>query len=148
MIDIAACEESGILTEAYHERGLMMWSVDILPTRGKYKAFHIQDDIFHVISGGRFIAIRHLIGFPPCRYLCNSGIKHLVRRKPTPTFEWDDKIQRFVNRDRWKKMEQAALFFRCLWNHSLPEGTCLENSIMHPYALELIGVEPTQIIQP
>ena len=60
------------------------------------------------------------------------------------------------NEERWRKMEDAALFFRRLWNAPIPYVS-LENPIMHIWGRREIqgvvggqgdGWRPDQIIQP
>jgi hypothetical protein len=44
-------------------------------------------------------------------------------------------------------MEESALFFKKLLRANIPK-ICVENPIPHKYALKIIGVKYTQIIQP
>lgn len=66
---LIACEESGIVTKAFRERGFEAWSCDILPTSGDLPQYHIQDDIFNVLKENWDC----VIAFPPCTYLTNTG---------------------------------------------------------------------------
>jgi hypothetical protein len=38
---LVACEESGIVTEAFRKRGHNAWSCDLLPTSGNHPEWHI-----------------------------------------------------------------------------------------------------------
>lgn len=71
-----------------------------------------------------------MIAFPPCTYLCNSGVRWLYEQP-----------------DRWEKMIDGALFFRELWKANIPL-IAVENPIPHKYALEIIEAKYSQIIQP
>lgn len=77
-----------------------------------------------------------LIAFPPCTYLCHSGIRWLYGGKGTTR----DPV-------RWKQMRLATVFFRKLLNAPIRKK-CLENPTMHRFARNLIGVNPSQSIQP
>jgi hypothetical protein len=71
-----------------------------------------------------------MIGHPPCTYLCNSGVRWL-----------------HTDPDRWAKLDEAAEFFRMLWDAPIAK-ICLENPVMHRHALQRVGVRPSQTIQP
>tara|TARA_R100001530_G_scaffold128893_1_gene98866 strand:- start:2493 stop:2942 length:450 start_codon:yes stop_codon:yes gene_type:complete len=71
-----------------------------------------------------------LIAHPPCTYLCNSGVCWL-KTKPS----------------RWEKLDEAAAFFRALWEADIPK-IAIENPVPHRYAVERIGGKYSQIIQP
>jgi hypothetical protein len=77
-----------------------------------------------------------MVAFPPCTFLCNSGIRWLFGGKGTK-----------IDKKRWSKMIEACEFFLKLYNAKIPKKG-LENSVMHPYAQEIIKIEPSQIIQP
>jgi hypothetical protein len=68
---LVGCEESGVVTEAFRKLGINAWSCDILPTSGNLPQYHIQDDVFKVISDHP--EIRMGIFFPPCTHLAVSG---------------------------------------------------------------------------
>ena len=121
---MVACEFSGIVRDEFASRGHDAWSCDLLPS--ERKGNHIQGDVREVLSDGWDLMIAH----PPCTYLCNSGVRWLYERP-----------------ERWKKMREAAEFFRTLLNAPI-ERICVENPIPHKYALRLIGRKYSQIIQP
>ena len=68
--------------------------------------------------------------FPPCTYLCNSGVQHL-----------------HTDVKRWFKLYDGAEFFSRLLNADIPK-VCIENPVMHKYAKRLIGRNQDQVIQP
>jgi hypothetical protein len=123
---LIACEYSATVRDAFRARGFDAWSCDLLPTDGDPR-WHIQGDAIEVAySGGWDMMIAH----PPCTYMANSGVCHL-HKDPT----------------RWQKLDQAAAFFRALWDAPIG-AVAIENPVMHKYAKERIGVHQTQTIQP
>lgn len=71
-----------------------------------------------------------MIAHPPCTYLSNSGV-HWLHRRP----------------GRWELMREGAEFFRKMLDADIPRK-CVENPIIHKYALAIIGRRQTQMIQP
>ena len=64
---LVACEFSGIVRDAFRERGHDAVSCDLLPT--ERPGPHYQADVLTVL-GDRWDM---MIAFPPCTYLCASG---------------------------------------------------------------------------
>lgn len=122
---LVACEFSGRVRRAFRKRGFDAWSCDLLPAEDRSR-YHIQGDVLKILSPEWDV----LIAFPPCTYLCNSGVRWLHERP-----------------ERWEKLKEAAEFFLKLWNAPI-RYIAIENPIMHRYARQLIGVPYTQIIQP
>lgn len=136
MRGIIGCEESQEVTKAFRELGHDFYSCDLLDCSGGHPEWHIKGDIFHVMHGSMYGTCFDFGGFhPPCTYLANSGVRWLYNKDGSR------------NKDRWEKMERAAIFFRSLLNSNC-DALYIENPIMHKYALDIIGVKPTQIIQP
>jgi len=121
---LIACEFSGIVRDAFAKIGHDAWSCDLLPSERPGK--HIQCDVRDVLDNGWDMMIAH----PPCTYLANSGVRWLYE-KP----------------ERWKKLEEAAKFFKTLLNAPI-HFIAIENPIPHKYAIELIGRKYDQLIQP
>ena len=128
---LIACEFSGRVRDAFRAKGHNAWSCDLLVSdKGPYH--HIMGDVLHVLQG----MLQNkwewdlLIAFPPCTYLCNSGVRWL---KTDP--------------ERQAKLNYAAMFFRTLLECDVPK-IAIENPIPHKYAVELIGRKYDQIIQP
>ena len=129
---LVACEFSGIVRDAFTERGHAAMSVDLLPS--EKPGAHYQGDIeqfFHSLLPDSFDL---LIAHPPCTFLANSGVRWLYENGER-------------NEDRWWEMEQSAKFFRRLLELPIPR-IAVENPIMHRYGKEIIGRGPDQIIQP
>jgi len=121
---LVACEVTQVVTKALRERGYEAYSCDLLPTEGK-SAWHIQDDVLNHLNDHWDM----MIAFPPCTYLCNSGVRWLHERP-----------------ERWELLKQACNFFNTLLNAPIPR-IAIENPIQHRYAREYIR-KPDQIIQP
>jgi len=121
---LVACEFSGIVRDEFSRRGHDAWSCDLLDSEKTGR--HIKGD---AIAAARSGSWDMLIFHAPCTRLCNSGVRWLAER------------------DLWKQMEEAALFFRTLLETDVPH-ICGENPIPHRYAVALIGRKYDQIIQP
>lgn len=141
-------ERSQEVTKAFRARGFKFFSNDLEECYGGHPEWHIQDDCFHAM-GRDFISLEFLGCHPECTYLTKAGIRWLVSRRQRLGYEWSEKYQVFINKQRWEKMINAAIHFRsCLsFVNSVGKGY-VENPVMHRFALEIIGVAPTQIIQP
>lgn len=122
---LVACEYSAIVREAFASRGHDVWSCDLLPS--EQPGQHIQGDAIEVAYGQHWDL---MIAHPPCTFLCNSGVRWL---KDNPS--------------RWADIESGAAFFKKLMDAPVPRK-CLENPVMHHYAIDLIGRRHSQVIQP
>ena len=121
---LVACEFSGIVREAFRSQGHKAYSCDLEETEIPGK--HYKKDVIEILYDKWDLIIAH----PPCTFLCNSGV-HLLHK----------------SKERWQKMEEAALFFKTILN-APAKRICVENPIMHRYAKEIIGRGQDQIIQP
>ena len=145
---LVGCEESQAVTLEFDRLGHFAHSCDIQDCSGGRPDLHIKDDIFHVLHKPPYsFGLDLFIAHPPCTFLANSGVRWLASVKEKPGFDWDKKHGIYINRERWEQMEDAAIFFRGLL-HTNCDAVAIENPIMHKYALEIIGVKHTQIIQP
>lgn len=67
---LVACEYSGIVRQAFRDRGHDAWSCDLLPAADGSE-YHFEDDIaFHLHAGWDL-----LIAHPPCDHLAVSGAR-------------------------------------------------------------------------
>jgi len=66
---LVACEFSGIVRDAFKERGCDAWSCDLLPT--ERPGNHIPGDVLAILSDGWDL----MIAFPPCTHLAVSGAR-------------------------------------------------------------------------
>jgi hypothetical protein len=124
---LLGCEESQAVTIAFRKRGVEAYSCDLLPCSGGHPEWHIKGDVIKEAYSGKY---DKAIFFPPCTYMTNSGVRWL-----------------HTDPKRWILLFEAADLFVKLWNAPIAE-IGMENPIMHKYAKRLIGVEPSQIIQP
>ena len=129
---LVACEYSGIVRDAFIEKGHDAISCDLLET--DRPGPHYTGDIFDIINPEFDLMIAH----PPCTYMCNSGAKHLYI---------NGKKENGIEPNRWKALEEAAIFFKRLLNYPIPK-IAVENPIMLSYAKDIVGSNYTQIIQP
>lgn len=131
---LIACECSGVVRRAFRALGFDAWSCDLKPAEDG-DAHHIQGDAVEAAYAGGWDM---LIAHPVCRYLANSGAKHLYQgmnkaNGPDPI--------------RWAAMREGAAFFLRFWN--APVGLiAVENPIMVGHAKRIIGAHQTQTIQP
>jgi hypothetical protein len=120
---LVACEYSGRVRDAFIRRGHDAWSCDLLPT--DVPGPHFQRDVLEVIENNGPWDM--LIAFPPCTYLCVSGMHWTTRGLRDP-----------------KLTEDALEFVRRLMNSSIPR-IALENPIG---VISTRIRKPDQIIQP
>ena len=108
---LVACEFSGVVRDAFIERGHNAWSCDLLKGEGRYWTRHFQTDVLDELDNGWDLMIAH----PPCTRLANSGVRWLAER------------------NLWSELSQAIWFFRALQTASIPR-IAIENPIPHKYA--------------
>ena len=66
---LIACEESGVVREAFRKRGHDAWSCDLLDT--EIPGQHIKGDVLNILNDGWDL----MIAFPPCTHLAVSGAR-------------------------------------------------------------------------
>lgn len=98
---LVACEYSGIVREAFKNKGHEAWSCDILPT--EIPGNHIQDDVLKHLNLKKY-KWDLIIAHPPCTYLSNAGACRLYPEKGK------------LNIERYKKGLEAKKFFMCFYN--------------------------------
>lgn len=133
---LVACEFSGIVRDAFLERGHDAMSCDILETDspGPHYKGPVED-----LDLTQFDL---MIAHPPCTYLTNAGVRHLHDHVTSK----NGKRAGVYGEARWQAMREGAAFFNLLANAPI-ERICVENPIPHGYAREIIG-KYTQLIQP
>ena len=119
---LIACEFSGIVRDAFIARGHDAVSCDLLPS--ERPGPHLQRNVLDVLHQLDWDA---MIAFPPCTYLCSSGL-HWNRRVPGREALTDDAVE-FVRQLLSAPIQRIAL--------ENPIG-CLSTRIRRP----------DQIIQP
>jgi hypothetical protein len=120
---LVACEESQAVTIELRKLGHEAYSCDLLPCSGGHPEWHLQQDVTEVLKGQWDM----IIAFPPCTYLCSSGM-HWTTRGIRPQSLTDDAVA------------FAGLFF----NHPCPK-IAIENPVG---CLSTKFRKPDQIIQP
>lgn len=131
---LVACEFSGIVRDAFLEKGHDAWSCDLLPAERNSNR-HIRGDVRNILNDGwDFLIVAH----PPCTRLCNSGVRWLHKPPPGKTLDL-----------MWQELREGAELFSDLWNAPIPY-ICVENPVMHRHAKKLIRnyVEFSQSVQP
>lgn len=125
---LVACEFSGVVSQAFRDKGHDAISADFLENELTGGRFHYQGDVLDILDDDWDLLIAH----PPCTYLCNSGVRWL----------WNKDGEK--NEERWSELAEARAFFMRLWTSKIPKK-CIENPIPHKYA-EL--PKYSQVIQP
>ncbi len=115
---LIACEFSGVVREAFKEKGHDAWSCDILPT--DIEGQHIQGDVLNVLDDGWDLMIAH----PPCTNLAVSGARWF--------------------KDKEQEQKDAICFFMKLINAPI-QKIAVENPIS---IMSTNYRKPDQIIQP
>lgn len=130
---LIACECSGAVRDAFRALGHTAVSCDLKPSRAPGP--HIQGDVREVLYHQWDMLIAH----PVCRYLANSGAKHLYVGK---------KKENGADPERWANMGEAVAFFKMFDQAKHIPMRCVENPIMHGHAMRRIGRPATQYVQP
>jgi hypothetical protein len=118
---LVACEFSGIVRDAFLNKGHDAISCDILPTESLGP--HYQGDVFDIINEGFDLMIAH----PPCTYLTAAANRSFLN-----------------NPERWKKRYEAMVFVYDLLNAPITK-IAIENPIG---VISSHIRQPDQIIQP
>jgi hypothetical protein len=74
---LVACEYSGVVRDAFLDRGHYAMSCDLLDCESLSLGDHYKGDVRDVLDNGWDLMIAH----PPCTYLCSSGL-HWNTRVP------------------------------------------------------------------
>jgi hypothetical protein len=99
---LVACEFSGIVRDAFRERGDDAVSCDLLPT--ERPGSHFQGDVRDILGDGWDLAICH----PPCTHLAVSGARWFAGKRD--------------------EQEEALAFVRVLMDAPIPR-ICVENPV-------------------
>ena len=117
---LVACEFSGIVRDAFAERGHDAWSCDLLPS--ERPGNHIQGDVFEHLGDGWDLMIAH----PPCTHLAVSGARFFAEKRADG------------------RQQQGIRDFMELVNASIPKSA-IENPVS---IMSTAYRKPDQIIQP
>ena len=138
---LVACEFSGVVRDAFIEKGHNAWSCDLLPAEGKYKHRSYMCNVLDLLTPA--FSWDLMIAHPPCTYLTNAGVRHLHENVTS----CNGVRAKIYGQQRRELMYEAAEFFNLLFKNPLVDKICVENPIPHKYAREIIG-KYNQIIQP
>lgn len=120
---LVGCEFSGIVRDAFLDRGHDAWSCDILPAEHNSNR-HIMGDVRDALASATWDML--IVAHPPCTRLCNSGVRWLTKPPAGKTLE-----------QMWQELDEGAALFSDLWNAPV-EKICIENPVMHRHAKERI----------
>jgi hypothetical protein len=119
---LVACEESQAVTKEFRRLGHEAYSCDILDCSGGHPEWHIMQDVTELLKEQWDM----VIAFPPCTYLCSSGMHWTTRGLRDPQLT-----------------EDAAEFFMLFADLDIPYA--VENPIG---TMSKRFRRPDQIIQP
>lgn len=134
---LVACEFSGVVRDAFAQRGHDAWSCDLLPTEKPGQ--HIEGDCLAAIQdcGPWDLMVAH----PPCTYLCQSGSRWLFETPANPTAGNKFGVERIA------AMDEGVAFFLALLNAPVPR-VAIENPMPHTWAMQRINRPYDQRVQP
>lgn len=134
---LVGCEFSGVVRDAFREAGHEAWSCDLhgVEPEGRWPNYHLYGDVRWFLDSTLY-QWDLFIAFPPCTFLCNSGVRWLYGGRGST-----------IDRTRWQQMTEGAKFFKELLQAPVPR-IAVENPIMHKHAASLVGENKAQIIQP
>ena len=118
-------ETSAVVARMFARAGADVATCDVAPSEAP-DIPHFVGDASLIMDLGWDLVISH----PPCTYLSNSGVCHLHK-----------------DPDRWTHVLANADVFRRVWKARAP-FVAVENSKMHRYARQLVGVSSTQYVHP
>ncbi len=121
---LVGCEYSGAVRDAFTRRGHFAVSCDLLPSDAPH-GDHYQGDIFDLLGPGNGWDLA--IFFPPCTFLCVSGL------------HWNQRVP-----GRAEETEKALAFVAALLSADVPR-IALENPIG---CISTRIRKPDQVIQP
>lgn len=116
---LVACEFSGTVRDEFIRQGFDAYSCDLLPTESSFGP-HYEMDITRILNDDWDC----MIAFPPCTYICNSGVRWLYK---------GGRADNGLDPDRWFQMGKAVSFFEMLLNAPIPH-IAVENPVPHGHA--------------
>jgi hypothetical protein len=131
---LIACEFSGVVRDAFLDRGHDAWSCDLLPSESKRRK-HLKIDVREVLDDGWDLMIAH----PPCTYLTIAA-EWAYKEEQTKKI----KPGTLIGAARQAAREEAMRFVMLLANAPI-ERIAIENPVG---VLSSRWREPDQFIQP
>jgi len=129
---LVACEHSGIVRQAFRDKGHNAFSCDLLPSDDN-SDYHIQCDVRLILDDSWDLMIAH----PDCTYLTVSGNKWFSDTAVAKDGTLTGEARRIAQK-------QALEFVLLLWNSPIPK-VVIENPIGR---LSTLWQKPSQILQP
>lgn len=118
---LVACEYSGVVRDAFRNKGHDAYSCDIIDCDGDQR-WHIKGDVLNILNDSWDLMIAH----PPCTHIAVSGCRHFDKK-------------------RADGRQQAAIeFFMQLINAPI-DKICVENPVS---IMSTVYQKPTQYVQP
>lgn len=139
---LVACEESQRVCIAFREKGHEAYSCDIEFCSGNRPEWHIWANVLPLLNGNcDFLTCNGqshhidkwdmIIAFPPCTYLSKAGSNNLFKKGG-------------IDEARFKLGQQAAAFFKAIWN-----ADCPKIAIENPVPMNIFDLPPkTQKVEP
>ena len=139
---LVACEESQRVCMAFRAKGHEAYSCDIVFCSGGKPEWHIWADVTPLLNGdctfrtcdGQAHSIDKwdmIIAFPPCTFLSKAGSVNLYKNG-------------VIDEERFNQGQQAASFFRAIYNADCPR-ICVEN----PVPMKMFGLPScSQVVEP
>lgn len=119
---LVACEYSGVVRNAFLEKGHNVLSCDLLPSED-LSLFHLVGDALKVLKSESWDL---LIAHPPCQHLAVSGARHFAKK-------------------RENGLQAKAIEFFMEFINAPIDKICVENPVC---IMSSVYKKPTQIIQP
>lgn len=132
---LIGCETSGIVRNAFLDRGHDAWSCDLLRADDGSNR-HVIGDVRDVMQDDwDLLAVMH----PPCTRLTNSGVRWLHVPPPGRTLT-----------EMWAELDEGAGLFSAVWTVPHIPRIAVENPVMHRHAKErIVDFRPAaQTVQP
>lgn len=135
---LVACEYSGVVRDAFIERGHNAISCDILPSDSDYGT-HYMGDVKDILNDGWDLLIAH----PPCTYLTVTGARWYYHPEDKH-LPYDERRPHPMHPNRRKLQQEALDFVKLLLNAPINK-IAVENPVS---VISTKIQKPTQIIQP
>ena len=132
---LVACEESQVVTKAFHALGIEAFSCDLEACSGDRPEWHLQEDVLPLLKEDWDM----ILAFPPCTHLCVSGARWFPeKRKDGRQQAGIDFFMEFVNAScskiaienpvgimstLWRKPDQIIQPW--MFGHGETKATCL-----------------------
>lgn len=140
---LVACETSGIVRNAFLDRGHDAWSCDLLPSDDGSNR-HIRGDARDLLDDGWDLL---MVAHPPCTRLCRSG-----RRWMSGAGKWTEPRQLPKGRtldDMRAEFEEGVSIFTACWEAPI-DRVAIENPEMNDLARDRMPADlpRPQMVQP